>query len=63
MVPVAAFALYLVAGFLLLRRQLAEGPDASALAGFGPALLLGAAGLALHSLALGGQVALRGGRR
>jgi ABC-type uncharacterized transport system permease subunit len=61
MVPVAAFALYLVAGFLLLRRQLAQGPDAPALAGFGPALLLGAGGLALHSLALGGQVVLRGG--
>lgn len=61
MIPFVVFALYLASGFLLLRRQLAGAPGETGVAGFGPALLVGAAGLALHSLTLGGLVSQRGG--
>lgn len=61
MTPIIVFALYLASGLMLLRRQLAGGPDAPPTAGLGAALLVGAAGLALHSLSLGALVAERGG--
>ena len=67
MTPIIVFALYLASGWLLLRRQLAgTGTGAAAGAGaaaerIGPALLVGAAGLSLHSLALAILVGRAGG--
>jgi ABC-type uncharacterized transport system permease subunit len=61
MFSITAFACYLASGMLLLRQQLAGAPGERPAAGVAPALLVGAAGLALHSLSLGGLVALRGG--
>lgn len=61
MMPLTVFVLYLASGLMLLRKQLAAAPDGPMPAGVGPALLIGAAGLALHSLVLGGLVTLRGG--
>lgn len=61
MIPIVVFALYLSSGLLLVKHQLAGQPDGRATALVGPALLLGAAGLALHSLSLVTLVAARGG--
>ena len=61
MIPIVVFVLYLASGYLLLRKQLAGAPDGTMPAGVGPALLVGAAGLALHSLSLAGLVDERGG--
>lgn len=66
MIPIVVFVLYLASGLLLLRKQLAgdsgmAAPAIPAHTGLGPALLVGAAGLALHSMALAGIVAERGG--
>lgn len=61
MIPFVVFVLYLASGYLLLRKQLAVEPDGTMPAGVGPALLIGVAGLALHSLSLAGLVADRGG--
>jgi ABC-type uncharacterized transport system permease subunit len=61
MTAILAFLLYLAAGGLLLRRQLAGAGTEISSERLGPALLTGAAGLALHSLALGRLVAERGG--
>jgi ABC-type uncharacterized transport system permease subunit len=61
MAPIVVFALYLSSGFLLARHQLASPAEGRAPVRVGPALLLGAAGLALHSLSLAGLVAARGG--
>jgi ABC-type uncharacterized transport system permease subunit len=61
MIPTVVFFLYLASGLLLLRKQLAGMPGETARAGVGPALLVGAAGLALHSMALAAAVAERGG--
>lgn len=60
MTPIVVFVLYFGSGFLLLRQQLADGSDRPAGAVFGPALLIGAAGLAVHSMLLAGLVAERG---
>lgn len=60
MIPIVVFAFYFAAGLLLLRIQLADGPGESGGSGPAPALLIGAGGLALHSLVLGGLVAERG---
>lgn len=60
MIPIVVFLLYFASGFLLLRKQLAGTPEGPAAAGVGPALLAGAAGLALHSLVLAGLVSMRG---
>jgi ABC-type uncharacterized transport system permease subunit len=59
MTALVVFLLYLAAGLLLLKQQLAGGPDDRAAPAVGPALLLGAAGLALHSFSLAGAVAGR----
>lgn len=59
MYPIAALACYLASGFLLLKRQLAGSADTPA-AGAAPALLLGAAGLAVHTLTLRGLVGSAG---
>lgn len=61
MMPIIVFTLYLVSGLLLLRKQLAVAPDGTRATAVGPALLVGAAGLALHSLSLVGLVMERGG--
>jgi ABC-type uncharacterized transport system permease subunit len=61
MFPIVAFGLYLASGLLLLRHQLAGPAGERGTAGIGAALLIGAAGLGLHSFSLGGLVALRGG--
>lgn len=63
MLPIVVFALYMASGLLLLRHQLAAAPDGVAAlpARVGPALLLGAAGLALHTLSLAGLVTERSG--
>jgi ABC-type uncharacterized transport system permease subunit len=61
MMPLTVFVLYLASGLMLLRKQLAAAPGGPMPAGVGPALLIGAAGLALHSLVLGGLVSVRGG--
>jgi ABC-type uncharacterized transport system permease subunit len=61
MIPIVVFALYLASGLMLLRKQLAGAADGAPPAAFGPALLLGAAGLALHSVSLAGSVTARGG--
>jgi ABC-type uncharacterized transport system permease subunit len=67
MISIVVFVLYLASGLLLLRRQLAgtagmqvPRPGTQS-AGVAPALLIGAAGLALHSLALATLVGTRGG--
>lgn len=60
MIPIVVFLLYFASGFLLLRKQLAGTPEGSAAAGVGAALLVGAAGLALHSLSLASLVSMRG---
>jgi ABC-type uncharacterized transport system permease subunit len=56
MFPLIAFACYLASGMLLLRQQLAGGPGERPDTGLAPALLVGAAGLAMHSLSLGWMV-------
>lgn len=62
MTSIIAFLLYLAAGGLLLRRQLSGDAAVGVRRDrVGPALLTGAAGLALHSLALGQLVLERGG--
>ncbi|NGP54302.1 cytochrome c biogenesis protein CcsA [Thioalkalivibrio sp. XN8] len=61
MTSIIAFLLYLAAGGLLLRRQLAGAAADVTPDRVGPALLTGAAGLGLHSLALAGLVSERGG--
>lgn len=61
MTSIIVFVLYMASGFLMLRKQLADAPAGAAPAGVGPALLIGAAGLALHSLALATIVVERGG--
>jgi ABC-type uncharacterized transport system permease subunit len=61
MIPIFVFLLYLASGYMLLRKQLAGSPDGTMPASVGAALLVGAAGLALHSLALAGLVSERGG--
>jgi len=61
MTSIIVFLLYMASGFLLLRKQLAGPPAGNAPAGVAPALLIGAAGLALHSLALATIVVERGG--
>lgn len=61
MTSIIVFFLYMASGFLLLRKQLAGSPAGTAAAGVAPALLIGAAGLALHSLALASIVVERGG--
>jgi ABC-type uncharacterized transport system permease subunit len=66
MTSIIVFVLYLSSGLMLLKSQLtstADGPAPSgtASAGIAPALLIGAAGLALHSLVLAGMVTARGG--
>ena len=55
MYAIVALACYLAAGLVMLKRQLADGPEVHP-HGIGPALLLGAAGLAIHSVSLGGLV-------
>jgi ABC-type uncharacterized transport system permease subunit len=55
MYAIVALACYFAAGILILKRQLAGGPETHP-HGIGPALLLGAAGLAIHSISLGGLV-------
>jgi ABC-type uncharacterized transport system permease subunit len=55
MYAIVALACYFAAGILILKRQLAGGPESHP-HGIGPALLLGAAGLAIHSISLGGLV-------
>ncbi len=60
MYAIVALACYLAAGLLMLKRQLADGPEAGE-HGLGPALLLGAAGLAIHSISLGGLFTERAG--
>jgi ABC-type uncharacterized transport system permease subunit len=67
MTAIIVFVLYLSSGLLLLRSQLtstADGPaepGGPAPTGNAPALLVGAAGLALHSLVLAELVTARGG--
>lgn len=61
MIPIVVFALYMLSGLLLLRRQLVSAPDGGPSPGVAPALLVGAAGLAMHSLALAALVSERGG--
>ena len=55
MYAIVALACYFSAGVLMLQRQLAGGPEAHP-HGIGPALLMGAAGLAMHSVSLAGLV-------
>jgi ABC-type uncharacterized transport system permease subunit len=56
MYAIVALACYFSAGVLMLKRQLAGGPETHP-HGVGPALLIGAAGLAVHSISLGGLLA------
>lgn len=61
MTAIVVFALYLLSGLLLLKHQLAGAPGERVTGGTGPALLLGAAGLAMHSFLLSQLVTSRGG--
>jgi ABC-type uncharacterized transport system permease subunit len=67
MISIVVFFLYFASGLLLLRSQLSGTADGRALPagpthpGVAPALLIGAAGLALHSLTLAALVTARGG--
>jgi len=61
MLPIVVFILYIASGTLLLRRQLVDTPAGTMTQGVGPALLLGAAGLGLHTLSLAALVVARGG--
>jgi ABC-type uncharacterized transport system permease subunit len=65
MTVIVVFALYMASGLLLLKHQLAGTPDGVPVgagpAQVGSALLLGAAGLALHAFSLAGVVSARGG--
>ena len=61
MTPIIVFLLYLASGLQLLRRQLASEAAEPALERIAPALLTGAAGLALHSFSLASLVGVAGG--
>ncbi len=61
MTPIIVFLLYLAAGLQLLRRQLASGTTEAPDERVAPALLTGAAGLALHSFSLAALVGSAGG--
>jgi ABC-type uncharacterized transport system permease subunit len=61
MTPIIVFLLYLASGLQLLRRQLASGSAEPALDRVAPALLIGAAGLALHSFGLATLIGAAGG--
>ena len=61
MTPIIVFILYLASGLQLLRRQLASGAVEPALDRVAPALLTGAAGLALHSFGLATLIGAAGG--